>query len=775
MVVLSGVAGSTSTARRELSRAVGVATAGVALLAALVLLARGGSVPVRSIADSYESDVFPAYNDVVPPGAPRAPSAVYLGSLARRQVTAGDTYTSEVFPRYGAFMNGGDESGRGQSVLRRAQSQADKWMRQEGRDWKGSEYADASIRGQQLVAARAAGAAQATARRLQEKAKRLELEREQEVRHGQGAISASPAEAAVASLARAESAARSLTYTSEVFPQLSHPDPSLGGEQLYIPDIYNDKIDPAQQMAKMMKEFSAIIAQITLLETQMACAAACSNSSVTNTSVNAKMGTLDVTFDDSSKNVSGGVLSPDRDDIVSMACLEGCGIDMAILNSTYTVEQSTRGKLGAILRAVSAEKKRMQTLKMLHTREIIDRALSQNLDYQDKAKLTQLASKDGGLAAAAALQREIVLADKHVKKEASVVSTQELAQALGSKDAQVHSAAYQASLAKPDGEARAWKPPPNPQFAVADTKSADKAAVLNTAADPLSTAAEREDAIAKDVEARAWKPPHNPQSTVADTESADKAAALNTAADPLSTAAEREGAIAKDVEARAWKPPPAIDDSAASARGAGSAANVLAEVAKAEPDEEARAWKPPPNPDFSKDPMAAAAPAELSALLTEAAAVRRAARARLGSKASALLEMPASTLGNPFAGNPFAQLSTEPAVQDASAALKSHAPAAHSELHSLPAHARQQSLLQVDAGTLEWRRQHGAAKLQSWLAGGKTGARAKSNSYENVANAKTELIDWTVDLSRLTGAGSANVARNNLVPPRDSVRHTVGV
>ena len=714
----NGDAGSAAMARRELRRAAGAAAAGVVLLAALVLLARGGSVPVRSLADSYESDVFPSYNDVVPPGAPRAPSAVYLGRLARRQATAGDTYTSEVFPQYGAFMNGGDESGRGQSVLRRAQSQADKWMRQESRDWKGSEYADASIRGQQLVAARAAGASQATARRLQEKAKRLELEREQEVRRGQGAIRASPAESAAASLARAESAARSLTYTSEVFPQLSHPAPSRPGEQLYIPDIYNDKIDPAQQMAMMMKEFSAIIAQITLLETQMACAAACSNSSVTNTSVNAKMGTLDVTFDDSSKNVSGGVLSPDRNDIVSMTCLEGCGIDMAILNSTYTVEQSTRGKLGAILKAVDAEKKRMQTLKLLRTREIIDRALSQNVDYQDKAKLTQLASKDGGLAAA--LQREIVLADKHVNKVASVVSTQELAQALGSKDAQVHSAAYQASLAKPDGEARAWKPPPNPQFAVADTKSADEAAALNTAADPLSTAAEREDAIAK------------------------------------------------DVEARAWKPPPAIDDSTASARRAGGAAKVLAEVAKAEPDEEARAWKPPPNPDFSKDPMAAAAPAELSALLTEAAAVRRAARARLGSKAAALIEMPAGTLGNPFA-----QLSTVPAVQDTSNARNSHAPAAHSELRSIPAHARQQSLLQVDA--VGWRRQQGAAKLQSWLAGGKTGSRAKSNPYENVANAKTELIDWTVDLSRLTGAGSATVARNNLVSPRDSVRHTVGV
>ena len=714
-----------ASARREMGRKLGLAAAGVAFLAALVLLARGGAAPVRSVADSYESDVFPSYSDVVPPGAPRAPSAVYLGRLARRQATAGDTYTSEVFPRYGAFMDGGDESGRGQSVLRRAQSQADRWMRQEGRDWKGSEYADASIRGQQLVAARTAGAAQATARRLEQKAKRLELEREQEVRHGPGAISASPAEAAAASLARAESAARSLTYTSEVFPQLSHPAPSAGGEQLYIPDMYNDKLDPAQQMEKMMKEFSAIIAQITLLETQMACAAACSNSSVTNTSVNSKMGTLDVTFDDSSKNVSGGVLSPDSDDIVSMACLEGCGIDMAILNSTYTVEESTRGKLAAILRAIGAEKKRMQTLKLLQTREIIDRALSQNVDYQDKAKLTQLANKDGGLAAA--LQREIVLAGKqvgkHVKKVASVVSTQELAQALGSKDSHVHSAAYQASLAKPDGEARAWTPP-NPPFAVADTNSADKAA------------------------------------------------ALNTAADPLSTAAEREGAIAKDVESRAWKPPPAIDDSTASARrGAGSAAKVLAEVAKAEPDEEARAWKPPPNPDFSKDPMAAAAPAELSALLTEAAAVRRAARARLGSKAAALLEMPAGTLGNPFA-NPFAQLSTVP--QDTSAALKSHAPAAKSELHSLPAHARQQSLLQVDAGTLEWRRQHGAAKLQSWLAGSKTGARAKSSSYENVANAKTGLIDWTVDLSRLTGAGSATVARNNLVPPRDSVRHTVG-
>ena len=68
---------------------------------------------------------------------------------------------------------------------------------------------------------------------------------------------------------------------------------------------------------------------------------------------------------------------------------------------------------------------------------------------------------------------------------------------------------------------------------------------------------------------------------------------------------------------------------------------------------------------------------------------------------------------------------------------------------------------------LETRRREGAAKLESWLGGRKAGARV------NVANAKTELIDWTVDMSRLTGAGSLTLARK-LVPPRDSVRHTYG-
>ena len=118
---------------RRRARAAGcVAAAGVVLLAAVALLEHGGSAPVRSLADSYESDVFPRFSE---DGRLHA-GAVYLSRLARRQAAAGDTYTSEVFPQYGAFMNGGDESGRGQSVLRRAQSDANRWMRQESRDWK---------------------------------------------------------------------------------------------------------------------------------------------------------------------------------------------------------------------------------------------------------------------------------------------------------------------------------------------------------------------------------------------------------------------------------------------------------------------------------------------------------------------------------------------------------------------------------------------------------------------------------------------------------------
>ncbi len=121
--------------------AAGVAAAGVALLAAVALLVRGGSAPVRSIdsehsvfpSSSYETEVFPAFKD----NGHAAAGAKYLNRLARRHAAAGDTFNSEVFPKYGAFMNGGDESGRGQSMLRHAQNDANRWLKKERGEWTG--------------------------------------------------------------------------------------------------------------------------------------------------------------------------------------------------------------------------------------------------------------------------------------------------------------------------------------------------------------------------------------------------------------------------------------------------------------------------------------------------------------------------------------------------------------------------------------------------------------------------------------------------------------
>ena len=673
--------------RRRARAAACVAATGVVLLAAVALLERGGSAPVRSLADSYENDVFPPFNE----GGRLHAGAVYLSRLARRQAAAGDTYSSEVFPQYGAFMNGGDESGRGQSVLRRAQSDANRWMRQESRDWTGrgsAEYMDARVRGGPV--SRVVGEQLAAARQA-------------------------PAAGPAASLARAEAAARSLggaqprAATEPV--RARGAAAAAGGEQLYIPDIYNDKIDPEEEMRKMMSEFSDIIAQITELEAQMECAAACANSTVNGTSLNSGTGTLDVTFDDANKNVSGGVLSPD--DAASMACLEDCGIDMAILNSTYAVETSTTGRLNAILEAVGAEKTRMHALKLAYQQTAQAPQLARmaalpapraaDKSRADKMKKFSDAWFGHDEAHAKALHGVMEAAGKRVNMVAAidtaVVPREKLLKASGSKEGKEHSFTYQASLAKPDDAARAWKPPPPPHFA--STHAVDKAA------------------------------------------------------EQMASAAAREGSSRKDGEARAWQPPALPGATTASARDAGSAEAQKA-AADAQPDAQARAWKPPPKPQFSapvKDPAA------LSALLMEAAALRRAARARLAAKATAALQQPAGTLGNPFA-----QLATAPAP----AALASQASSApHAELHSRPAPARRQSLLQMGAGALETRRREGAAKLESWLGGRKAGARV------NVANAKTELIDWTVDMSRLTGAGSLTLARK-LVPPRDSVRHTYG-
>jgi hypothetical protein len=120
--------------------AAGFATAGVLLLAAVALLVRGGSAPVRSIdseqsvfsSSSYQTEVFPTFND-----NGLAAAGANLNRLARRHAAAGDTFNSEVFPKYGAFMNGGDESRRGQSMLRKAQNEANRWLKKEKEEWTG--------------------------------------------------------------------------------------------------------------------------------------------------------------------------------------------------------------------------------------------------------------------------------------------------------------------------------------------------------------------------------------------------------------------------------------------------------------------------------------------------------------------------------------------------------------------------------------------------------------------------------------------------------------
>jgi hypothetical protein len=119
--------------------AAGFATAGVALLAAVALLVRGGSAPntVRSIdseqsafsSSSYQTEVF---ND-----NGLAAAGANLNRLARRHAAAGDTFNSEVFPKYGAFMNCGDDSGSGQSMLRKAQNEANRWLKKEKEEWTG--------------------------------------------------------------------------------------------------------------------------------------------------------------------------------------------------------------------------------------------------------------------------------------------------------------------------------------------------------------------------------------------------------------------------------------------------------------------------------------------------------------------------------------------------------------------------------------------------------------------------------------------------------------
>jgi len=237
-----------------------------------------------------------------------------------------------------------------------------------------------------------------------------------------------------------------------------------------------------------MNKFQDIIAQITKLETQMECAASCSNSTVNDTGLNLGSMTMDISFDDSYKNVSGGVLSPAEDDAVTMACLSTCGIDESILNSTSTAEASTSRRLGAILKAMGSEKRKMQATQLSHVKAAPLNfakmaALSKPTAVEVKAATSgqTLSSKALALkkfsdswfghdaAHARVVKAQMKAASKPIKAVAiidtAVVSREKLVKATDDKVGTLHSFAYQATLSKSDTDARAWKPPPKPDFA----------------------------------------------------------------------------------------------------------------------------------------------------------------------------------------------------------------------------------------------------------------------------------------------------------------------
>jgi hypothetical protein len=471
--------------RRERQRGGRARTVVAALATTLVVLAVAAVVGrVRGRAEllgagrldsSYESTVFPAYHD-----SRLAPASV-LQSLGSH-----DTFASAVFPKYAAFVNGGDESGLGRSVLRKAQSDANRWMRLDQRDWqgRGAEYLDS------LVAEGHAGGEQ------------LAATGQLHATGGGGRLGAS-------SLLRAEAAAAALTRTSsaaaEAARAYSPPRAALAAraphQKLYIPAIYNDKIDPAQEMQDMMDEFSAIIKQITELQAQMECAARCSNSTVNSTTLNLDGNTLDVTFDDSHKNVTGGVLTPAQDDAAAMACLKDCGIDEEILNATYTAEDSTRNKLSAILRAVAAEKSKMAAaLQSAHAARAAKQtpalhaapapapappaaaSVSVNAKLSPKEKTAELGKWANSFFGHTAAHAKQLQADEAAAKghfaggkwvddghvHAVQLRDRAAAGAKGaSSAAQVlrHTFEYQLAKSESDAAARAWKPPPKPDKA----------------------------------------------------------------------------------------------------------------------------------------------------------------------------------------------------------------------------------------------------------------------------------------------------------------------
>jgi len=249
-----------------------------------------------------------------------------------------------------------------------------------------------------------------------------------------------------------------------------------------------------------MDEFSEIIKQITELQTQMECAAKCSNSTVNATTLNLDGNTLDVTFDDSHKNVSGGVLTPAEDDAAAMACLKDCGIDEQILNATATAETSTQNKLGAILRAVAAERAKMTSaLQSAHAAKAATKMPALQAAHaapaaasvprvpakaglspaEKTAELGKWANSFFGHTAAHAkqVQADVAAAKGHFAGgkwvddgHVHAVQLRDRA-AKGAKGAssaaQVlrHSFEYQLSKAESDESARAYKPPPKPESA----------------------------------------------------------------------------------------------------------------------------------------------------------------------------------------------------------------------------------------------------------------------------------------------------------------------
>ena len=449
------------------------------------------------------------------------------------------------------------------------------------------------------------------------------------------ATSLARAQAAAASLARAQSAAQSpvigmqradsgFSGPRSLVRDLAHKrvdrwiaraekgqqekgSAPASAQKLYIPAIYNDKIDPEQEMEDMMKEFTAIIDQITVLESQMKCAAACANSTVNISGLDVDTGMMEVSFDDSHKNVSGGVLDPAADDPAAVACLGSCGIDEAILNNTFKVEETTKDKLHAVLNSMWAEQQAVLSRRV---------DLEQQMRRQTTPRLNQLARmspKAGTRAAASAGPRRQSLsggnddsakilnkgdplvaddtavvvnapahADHLIKAADAFFHRTHPQEAKSDKDARggdIHlSTAADAFFrrghhadpeAQSDDEAHGWKPPPKLSVFVAKAAAARKAdeAKAAAAANADKAAADTDEAGGRpsgaDAAARAWKPPPKLSVFVAKAAAARKAneaAAVETAKAHAKTGQASGRTSGADMAARAWKPPPPVGD-----------------------------------------------------------------------------------------------------------------------------------------------------------------------------------------------------------------------